>query len=308
MIIKNNKYSKKKILLILIILIILILFLIFFLIIFCYYKKNYYYKNDTFINKYKLPKTIWVFWDNPELPNNISLIINNNKQKLGNEWTINVLNDTNINNYLDTSIFPKNYNNLEIQFKSDFLRLKLLHKYGGIWMDASIIINSKDELENIFTKTIDNNIELTAFTLFDKEDSYKYHQYIENWFLIAPKNSNIISLWLEEFENAINMGFNDYKTYIKDKLNVKLFYKIENSNCYLTMHTALQVVLQNKIDYIPKLLLLKSEDNMFKLYSDCGWDNECIKTKFENDIEIKKIPYIKLTGSGSGLNIEKYFL
>ena len=302
-----NKYNKNKILLIILIILLIIIII---LIIFYYYKKNYYFKIDTFINtnNYILPKTIWIFWDKPELPHNISLIINNNKQKLGNEWTINVLNDTNINNYLDTSIFPKNYDNLAVQHKSDFLRLKLLHKYGGIWMDASIIINSKDELDKIFMKTIDDNIELTAFTLFDKDDSYKYHQYIENWFLIAPQNSNIISLWIEEFENAINMGFIEYKTYIKEKLNVKLFYKIENSNCYLTMHTALQVVLQNKIDYIPKLLLLKSEDNMFKLYSDCGWDNDCIKTKFENDIEIKKIPYIKLTGSGSGLDIDKYFL
>lgn len=301
-IIKNNKYIKNKILL-------LILLLIIFFIILCFYKKKYYSINDTFINinNYILPKTIWVYWDNPILPHTISLIINNNKKILGNEWIINVLNDSNINDYLDIETFPKNYYNLKIQAKTDFLRLKLLHKYGGIWMDASIIINSKDELNNIFTKTIDDTIELTAFTLYEKDNSYKYHQYIESWFLIAPKNSNIISLWLEEFEHAINVGFHEYKKYIKEKLNVKLFSKIENSDCYLTIHTALQVVLQNKITYLPKLLLLNSENDMFKLYSDCNWDNECIKHEFETNKDIKKIPYIKLTSSGSGLDMDKYF-
>ena len=44
---------------------------------------------------------------------------------------INVLNDSNINDYLDIETFPKNYYNLKIQAKTDFLRLKLLHKYGG---------------------------------------------------------------------------------------------------------------------------------------------------------------------------------
>jgi len=315
---KTKNYNKIIFNIILIILIILIIYLIILFIKYNYQINNFINtNNDNLIhnnnndnnNTYTLPKIIWVFWDKEELPKNISLIINNNKNKLGNEWIINVLNDNNIKNYLDINTFPNNYINLEIQHKADYLRLKLLEKYGGIWMDASIIINSKDEFEKMFRDTLDDKIELTAFTLYEKDNLYKYHQYIENWFLIAPQNSNIIKLWLKEFETAINMGFVEYKKYITEQLNVRLFWKIENSNCYLTMHTTLQVVLQNKLtnNYIPNLLLLKSEDNMFKLYSDCTWNNDCIKKEFENNIEIKNIPYIKLTSSGSGLDMEKYF-
>jgi len=301
-IIKNNKYIKNKILL-------LILLLIIFFIILCFYKKKYYSINDTFINinNYILPKTIWVYWDNPILPHNISLIINNNKKILGNEWIINVLNDSNINDYLDIETFPKNYDTLQVQHKADFIRLKVLEKYGGIWMDACIIINSKENFEYLYNDNINNKYEITLFTLYDKDESFKYHQYTENWFIIAPLNSKIIRLWLEEFEYAINIGFNEYKKYVKDILNVKLFPKIENSDCYLTQHTALQVILQKKIDWTPNILFLKSEDTMFKLLTECNYDNECIKNKIENNKEIKNIPYIKITNSGNGINWNKYF-
>lgn len=297
--IKNNK---KLFLLILLILLVIIISCIL-----IKYRNN----KDTYTNntEYILPKTIWMFWDKEELPNHISLIYNNNK-KILNDWDINLLNNNNIKDYLDFDSFQKNYESLAIQAKTDLIRLKLLNKYGGIWMDASIIINSKTEFEKMFNDTVNNKVELSAFTLYEKDDSFKYHQYIESWFLIAPKNSYIISLWLEEFEKAINMGFDEYNKYITDTLKVKICNEINKFGSYLTIHKTLQVVLQNKIvdkDYTPKLLLFKSEDNMFKLYSNCNWDNNCIKDTFENNLEIKNIPYIKLTGSGNGLNMDKFF-
>jgi hypothetical protein len=110
------------------------------------------------------------------------------------------------------------------------------------------------------------------------------------------------------------MGFDEYKNYIKNNLNIRLCNNIDKFGTYLTQHMAIQVVLQNRINYnynyTPKLLLLKSEDSMLKLSTDCNWDSGCVKNKFENTIDIKKLPYIKLTRfeRDSGLNLEKYFL
>jgi hypothetical protein len=267
---------------------------------------------ELFKDEYILPRIIWIFWDTEELPKNISLIFNNNKNKLYN-WDIKLLNNNNLKDYLDITIFPKKYNDFSAQHKADLIRLKLLKQYGGVWIDAGIIINNTDELENIFKQSIDDKNELTAFTLIEKDNSYKYHQYIENWFLIAPKNSKIISLWLEEFEKAFEMGFDEYGKYITDIIKINICDNITQYGSYLTQHKALQVVLQNKINYEsnnyePKILLLKSEDSMFKLQTECNWDIECIKSKFENNIDIKKIPYIKLVGSTrQNLNLDTYF-
>ena len=303
---KINNYLKLKIVLLLILIILIIVILLF---IKKKINKKININLENFIDKnnYMLPKTIWMYWNTILLPEHIKLMVNNNKKILGNEWIINILNDENLKNYLDINQFSKNYDTLQVQHKADFIRLKVLEKYGGIWMDASIIINSKENFEYLYNDNINNKYEITLFTLYDKDESFKYHQYTENWFIIAPLNSKIIKLWLEEFEYAINIGFNEYKKYVKDILNVKLFPKIENSDCYLTQHTALQVILQKKIDWTPNILFLKSEDTMFKLLTECNYDNECIKNKIENNKEIKNIPYIKITNSGNGINWNKYF-
>lgn len=275
-----------------------------------YNKNEHYYNGD---NKLDiplgiLPKIIWVYWDTIILPEHINLIIQNNKNILGDTWTINILNDENLKTYLDIETFPKNYYSLKVQHKADFIRLKILEKYGGFWMDASIIINSSTSFENLYNENIKNKYEITLYTLFDKDETFTYHQYTENWFIIAPINSKIIKLWLEEFENAINIGFIEYRNYVKDTLNVKLFSNIDGSGGYLTQHTALQVVFQKRIDWKPHILFLKSEDTMFKLLTDCNYDNACVKTNIETNKDIKNIPFIKITNSGNGIDWNKYFI
>jgi len=266
--------------------------------------------SDTSDTSYILPRKIWIYWDSEELPKDISLIIDNNKKKLP-DWDIKVLNKNNLKQYLDIYAFPKTYDTLSLQHKADYIRLKLLSKYGGIWMDASIIINSKEEIENLYKQTLNNKIELTAFTLLEKDESYTYHQNIENWFLIAPLKSNIVALWLEEFEKAINIGFDDYKKYIKDDLQVKICDNINNFGIYLTQHSALQVVLQKRIIHpnVPKILLFKAEDSMLKLSVNCKWQKDCIKTNFTDIEKTKEIPYIKFTRFEReyGLDFDKYF-
>jgi len=115
-----------------------------------------------------------------------------------------------LSDFLDVSTFPENYNQLRIQHKADYIRLRLLEKYGGTWMDSTIVIQSKPEFDTLYDSVNKSRAELLAFTLHDKEQGHEYHQFIENWFLIAPQNSRTIQLWLEEFTKAIHMGFDNY--------------------------------------------------------------------------------------------------
>jgi hypothetical protein len=292
----------------------IILFIIIIILLFIYlitFKYIDYFTENLINNNYNLPKKIWIFWDNETLPKDIKLIYDNNI-KILDGWDIKMLNNNNVKDYIDVDSFPNNYKNAGPAHKSDLIRLKLLEKYGGVWMDAGIIINSKDELEKLHKDTLENQYELTAFTLDEKDANYTYHQYIENWFLIAPQNSNVISIWLKEFENAFTIGFDEYTNYIKAKPNIKLCSRLDTT--YLTQHRALQVALQtNPTNTITnsnhKLLLLNSEEYMFKLMKNCDWKFDCIKDKFENDKNTKNIPSIKLIGSfrQAGLDFDKYF-
>lgn len=96
-----------------------------------------------------LPKIIWVFWDkglsNAAVNNQICV---ENLRRMGKltGFTVNEVNLSNINNYLDADTLAKIKNSLTNaklkiypQSQGDLYRLALLAKYGGIYMDASFI-------------------------------------------------------------------------------------------------------------------------------------------------------------------------
>jgi hypothetical protein len=109
---------------------------------------------------------------------------------------------------------------------------------------------------------------------------------------MGPKNSNLIKMWLKEFEYAILIGFKKYKelNYIGNE------YIYDKFGTYLTQHVCIQTVLNKKMDYIPKISLLRAEDTMFKLNHDCNYNQLLIIYRYIYDKKVKKIPFIKLTG------------
>ena len=242
---------------------------------------------------YELPNRIWIYWHDPQLPVKIAKIIENNQRILQDEYVFHILHSQNLGYYLDTNTFPRNYVDLIVQHQSDYIRLRLLEKYGGIWMDASIVVNTKDDFDTLFNETKNTKADLLAFTHFKKEDRMKYHQHIDNWLLIAPKNNRLVKEWLNEFTKAIDVGFNDYFSYATKKVYIDSDF-IKNGT-YLTQHVCLQVILQEN-HYNPTIITKDADLNMFLLQITAGWNRDKMKQLLKHDkSEIQKIPYIKLT-------------
>ena len=252
---------------------------------------------SNFSNSYTIPKIVWSHWgsDNFEsMPLSIKQIVNDRNKKLESKnWRIVMLNNNNVKDYIDKNEYPPKYNTLTIQAQSDWLRLKLLQKYGGLWIDAGIIINDIDAFEKMYLDCITKQSELTGFYLKDRISNDDPTTYIESWYIMAPLESNIINLWLEQFEKAIDIGFDTY-------LNKVISTGYQNNGIlefgtYLMIHLCLQMALK-EMNNMPNVLLYNSEDTMFKLHVDCKWVNECVKNNLKYNKEVKKIPYIKLRG------------
>lgn len=277
----------------------ILIFIIVLIIYRCIYRYHRYIFDDSHQNKgkYILPKIIWTHWDNMD---KASLFIKNNiemrKKKL-NDWTIHFLNDSNIDLYIDRKLYPKNYNKLMPAHKSDWVRMYLLQKYGGVWLDAGIIINNEIDFNNIYENSIIYESELTGFYLEGSTINNDPTTFIENWFIMVPLNSRIMKSWYREFEYAINIGFLNYRNEITNKgVDVIKVYMFGEGDTYLTNHAALQKILQLKEIFEPRILLYKAEDTMFKLQIECKWDEDCIYKKITTE-NLTHIPYIKLRGS-----------
>jgi hypothetical protein len=231
--------------------IIVLLLIIFFIIlnkyIECQNYHNYYIENTTQYvqNNYELNnnfKNIFCFWNSEIIPPLINECLKNFKKKLP-EWNVILLNEKTIHILIDETEFPKNYNKLTIPQKSDWIRLILLYKYGGLWMDSSIIINVPSEINYMYDKVFKENYQLAGYSYCNLLYTFDNYYAFESWFMISNKNSEIVYKWLKEYEYAIEIGFENYQ------INIMSFHRITNYvwNNYWIVYTCFQnVIMKNK--------------------------------------------------------------
>jgi len=265
---------------------------------FLYYKHNNYVNKKITIEKfdfddYLLPKIIWVYWhDDNNIPLCVQQIIKNNTAVVK-EWKINFLSKTTLSKYISNKEMPS-FKGLTHTQISDWTRLYLLEKYGGCWCDASLIINDKTAFYKLRDDSIEKKSLFTGFYFSRYCEGNKF-SYVENSFMLAPKNSSIIKAWRKEFENAINMGFYNYRAMLKKnkKLKLKNIYR-NYYDVYLTAFACFYNISENFSQTIKDhFILYKAEDTIFKLQEECKWNTACIHKKLKNK-EVKQMPYIKL--------------
>jgi len=252
--------------------------------------------------EYTLPKIIWSYWHDPNIPPKIKTILDDRETVLS-AWTHRMLNEQSVYQYIPKDKFPKNYDTLGHQHKADWIRLYVLHIYGGCWMDASILVNTDEELQRLYSESVQSNSEFTGFYLAGHTLNSVKETYIENWFILAPLQSRLIAMWLEEYTEAVEGGFLAYKKKVFSVVDVSNIYaKDDDDSTYLTQHAALQYILRHRLNSTsntnkPNILIFDASDTMFKPHIDCKWDSSCVVKYIRNTPKDEQPPYIKLRGN-----------
>lgn len=246
-----------------------------------------------------------MYWDKQK-PKLIRQIENNNKKNLPN-WKIIYLTNKTIHDYIFS--FPKKFNTLIPQHKADWIRLYLISTYGGVWCDASIIINSEQAMDELWEKT--KTHDFVGF--YNGKKVNGIYEKIENWCFASKKNGILVTEWLKEYEIAIEEEFKPYRERIIKNTNLNLYIQKKEFIDYFTCYFCLQYVMQHM--YLPKMYMIDAYDSMNKLKKICSdkYIPSCMKGKSENQLKkcekkyipkcvmnvLKtkkvKLPYIKLT-------------
>ena len=89
-----------------------------------------------------IEKIIWIYWhqgwDNAP---DIIKICKKSWIKKNPEWDVRALDFKSINHFVDINLEKNILKSLCIAHQSDLIRLGLLEKYGGVWVDASLFCN-----------------------------------------------------------------------------------------------------------------------------------------------------------------------
>lgn len=140
-------------------------------------------------------KIIWSFWhENPSLASksdkNLLADCKASWEKNCPGWTIRLLNYSNYTDFVPSELLPKNFGDLTFTFQSDIIRLVLLYKYGGLWVDATYEI-----LENI--KWLEDFVSSAGMSPSDCYGFFDHKDFPENHFLYcSAPGSTSINAWL----------------------------------------------------------------------------------------------------------------
>ena len=185
-------------------------------------------------------KIIFSFWEpKGNIPGYLKLCIKTWKKFLS-DYEIIILDYESLKEYLGTKLYSQIiFKDMPIAIQSDAIRVALLNKYGGIWMDTDTII-----LNNKFIK------EFKKFELIMiKDENSKFH-FIG--FIYAVKNSAIIKKWLKQIIHRIKIYKNIYNN--KTDINIsEYYYKSYKSLKFLgnkIINKLLKNVTENKFFYL----------------------------------------------------------
>jgi len=229
-------------------------------------------------------KTIWICWMQGEenAPTIVKKCIQSIRQHAG-IYEVKIITQNNISTFFKTPEFIEKAlqeKRMSLTFFSDYIRLALLTKYGGIWIDATVLL----------TDDIPNKIAEVPFFFFQNPPQSTHSPLMgSSWFLVSKANNPIleqVKYLVEEYWKRERYLCNYYLFHLllalvlryndENKQALKQMPYYSNAECHLLQFALADIFEEqrfnefctksfcHKLTYkLPNLEAMKSHDNFF---------------------------------------------
>lgn len=248
----------------------------------------------------RIPRVLWTYWHTAELPPLVQECITSWKKNLSDFPTVHVLHaDHELVQGLVRKAPPNMYPPKSSHF-SDWLRLTVVERWGGVWMDASILVNNGKQIRDLVSATEQGNYEVGGYHLTGFQTLPEF-PILESWWFCAPSSSPFITSWKREFDRAISIGFQEYRVAIAEEgIDAQNIYI--TSGTYLTIHACAQAVMQRRAhssQRFPATYMITGDaiqNGPFQMHKDAFW-NDSVLGLFMLTKQYDKYPIVKVRGS-----------
>lgn len=171
----------------------------------CFWKHRYQHDSISVYDSPQkpIPKLMWSYWQVMENAKASSLLdfiglCKESFTRLNPDWEVRVLDQNSVWRFVNRTDLPEAFDKLSIQHQSDAIRLALLVRYGGVWLDASTLLLKP------FGSFLGSNPNVRTFYVNDglvgqpvinpkfHERRYSSAFHVENWFYAAPPNDPLL--------------------------------------------------------------------------------------------------------------------
>lgn len=219
-----------------------------------------------------IPRILWSYWQGGTPPLLVQRCFDH-WRRLHPHFEIRILDERGVLRYLPA--IPAALDGASAAKRADWIRLELLRRHGGIWLDASTILTQP--LDWVLQEQARTGADFVGYYL-QQYTSVPQRPVVENWFMAAPPGSPFIEDLQREFtEEVIARTGEQYIAHLQAQgLYTQALQRIDMP-AYLTMHLALQVILLRGGSY--RLGLSPAESGPYFLHVQGRWRRAALKLR-----------------------------
>lgn len=193
-------------------------------------------------------RVIWSFWNDDEQWPDLMKVCVKSWIMHNPTYVVNVLSMKTYSKFIDPASLPKMFDRLSFAHKSDVLRLALLKKFGGYWIDATMLLNKP-----LAGKWEPMDYDVGGYNADHFQSLFSNAIILENWFLAAPRGSPLIRDWYNEYvgsfdrftQESYNANRKEYLSNLKRRgVNLQRLKYFRTK--YFSMHCAFLAITHNK--------------------------------------------------------------
>jgi len=228
-----------------------------------------------------IPKHVYTYWESDNVKETDFVRMCMKTWSYHNsDWMFHVISGNNLCEYAPET--SKTTRHGKVQKYADLIRLEVLERNGGVWLDASIYMTSS--LNWIHDVQRWSECTLLGFTNPIREE----HLMMESWFIACTAHNEYVREWRAEYMRS----YNDTEMYLRN-VPEQIKQLVENPE-YLTMNVCWKRIHERRKDLQPQVHLMSSKYGPFKLQTLSNYNPRQFKKRFDtNKNEVK--PFIKIT-------------
>lgn len=254
---------------------------------------------DFVITKDEIPRVIWSYWHEGKLPESVKICIESWK-KNNLTYKIYFLNKDSIFEFLPDFKFEDYYIENPV-FYCDLIRLLLLDKYGGIYLDSSVFLNQS--LNEYLNCVNNNNLDLLCFSTGGHNNDNKF-PITESWFLISNFNNSFLKIWFNVLDSAFRN--NNPQNYFEKNYQEAYLSVNQERRDYYFIYMASQVALREVVDI--KIGFLDSTVNGFYYNYKFKFNYDKIAKYLLLDKSYNEFPSVIKLINKNRVSIDKYIM
>jgi len=243
---------------------------------------------------YHVPRVIYTFWDRIEENEIMQAIMENRKKQIPPGWELIVLSKSTVDRYVNADLLAQWSDVGAVRF-SDFLRVYLLSKNGGVWMDAGILITNGNFLEQYRQEMMETKADVLLYEY--KRYSTPGQPYLENWFFMCPKNSHFMKDLCHEFMTSFSVGFLQYKNEVLAPHVSFEHTLLKGQDTYHMQHGIISYMMKTRKDRYTGMIIKDAQESMFKAQDAVNWDHKELIRQIIGNHDWSQYYAIKLTGA-----------